>query len=308
MNNFFKSPYFLLPLVTFIWSSNFVISKYIVTIVPPFTLNLGRFVVATMILLPWFMTNSKVKILEDKQLFWRVILMALTGVFFFNSLIYLGLQYTTAINSVLINSFNPLVMVLLSIFLLKQKETWQRLVGLGISLIGVILIAAKGDLNNLLLLNFNPGDLLVILATFAWAIYSIAGKVVMAKITPMETVALATVFGTIMLIPFSVWEFYVTPDISLGWEFWVVILYLGVFPSIVSHFLWLYCIGKAGISTAANFYNLIPVFGTFMAIIFLKEKLFLYQLGGGALVLLGIYFAHRQFFATEKPEKVKLLN
>jgi drug/metabolite transporter (DMT)-like permease len=308
VNNFFKSPYFLLPSVAFIWSSNFVISKYIISTVPPFTLNLGRFVVAAIILLPWFITNSKVKILEDKQLFRQVMLMALTGVCLFNSLIYLGLQYTTAINSVLINSFNPLVMVLLSVFWLKEKETWQRLVGLGISLIGVILIAVKGDINNLLLLNFNLGDLLVILATFVWAIYSITGKVVMAKISPMETVALATFFGTIMLIPFSVWEFYMTPDISLGWEFWVVIFYLGVFPSIVAHFLWLYCIGKAGISTAANFYNLIPVFGAFLAIIFLKEKLFLYQLGGGALVLLGIYFAQKQFFAPENPEKVKLLN
>jgi drug/metabolite transporter (DMT)-like permease len=301
VKDYLKSPYLLLPLIMLIWSSNFVIAKYIISTVPPFTLNLGRFVIAAMILLPWFITNSKVKLLEDKKLFWQVMLMALTGVCLFNSLAYLGLQYTTAINSVLINSFNPLVTVFLSIIWLKQKETWQRLVGLGISLFGVILIAAKGDFNNLLLIKFNPGDLLIILATFAWAAYSVTGKIVMAKIPPMETVALATFLGTIMLIPLAAWEFYVIPEIRLGWDFWVIILYLGVFPSIAAHFLWLYCIDKVGISSSANFYNLIPVFGIFLALFFLKEKLFLYQLGGGALVLLGIYFAQRQFFRSAQP-------
>lgn len=217
--------------------------------------------------------------------------MAITGVFLFNSLLYAGLRFTSAINASLINSLNPLMIFILSVFWLKEKITYRQVLGLTVSFLGVLWIVSQGNYINIIKTQFNTGDILIFSGCFTWAYYSNMAKVIMRKIPPMETAALGIVLGTVFLVPASIVELYFFSDFQMDWVTVATILYLAVFASVVATALWFDCIDKVGAARAANFYNLIPIFSVAMAVIFLKEDLFVYHFIGGMLIMIGLYLS-----------------
>ncbi|WP_347489230.1 DMT family transporter [Desulfoscipio sp. XC116] len=279
-------PYIYLTVVPLIWAGNFIVGKVLIGVLPPFSISAGRFIVGALIL-GLLLLNLKDRTKLDGILKIKILILGLTGVFAFNSLLYIGLKYTTAINATLINSFSPIVTIYCSWLFLKENIGYKQILGSFFAILGIIIIQSQGSPAVLYNLDFNIGDLIIFLNTFIWAIFTILGKNVMYSLSPMETTTYSTLAGLPFLFLASGWEISHT-DIALSWPIAAGILYLGVFATVLA-FIWYYKgIQMVGVAKSANFYNLIPVYSIFLAVFFLQEQITPYHITGGFCVMLGI--------------------
>ena len=165
--------YTLLITATFVWSANFIVGKLSTLFqVPPLTLNFYRWVLVWFLILPFTYQEILKKIPEIKKNISLLLVLGVTGVSIFNSVVYYALNFTQVINAVLMISIIPVIIIFLSSTLKIEKFNLFQLLGLIISLIGVLVIISKADLNKILSLIFNKGDLWMLVAVFSWATYS----------------------------------------------------------------------------------------------------------------------------------------
>ncbi|MEB3101904.1 DMT family transporter [Ferviditalea candida] len=307
-----KSPYLLLVIATCLWGGNFVMGKVLVTEIPPIVLALLRWTVALMITLPLFGKQ----IWQQRKLFlkhWKtVVFLALTGVTGFNTFTYVAVQYTGSINAALMNSAAPIIIVVLSMIFLGEKFSVRRGIGILISMAGVLWIITRGSWAALTQLDFNRGDLWMILAVALWAAYSIGVKKIAGQLPPNALLALTVIITVIVLFPIAMFELTIQKPLPPhSWTATIVgILYIGIFASIVAFLSWNKAVAIIGPSRSANFLNLIPLFSAIFAILFTGEHLAFFHFAGAFLILLGVYVttrtdrrAHSQPLKSEFPEK-----
>ena len=288
-------PQMLLVLATILWGGNFVIGRAVSDDIPPFTLALLRWFVALIVFLPIVIKKLKMDWPKLKANYPAVILMAITGVAAFNTLVYIGVHYTTSINASLMNSSTPIMIYILSFIFLKDRLNWKQIVGTAISLVGVLFILTSGSLSQLFSMQFNKGDLIVLIAVLCWAIYSIVVKRNAGKL-PGDTTFFATiVLGFILLIPFASYEL-TTTNISINWSLSTVaaIIYVGTFASIVAFLSWNKGVVAIGANRASIFLNFIPLFATIFAALFIGETPTIAQLVGGLAIVIGVIIANRK--------------
>jgi len=281
-------PYLLLALGTFFWSTNFLIGRVLASDVPPFTITFGRFAVAALIFAGMAIWH-RWPLPRGKQWFY-VIAMAVTGVLLFNTVLYWGLQHTTAINATLVNGFSPLVTMLLAVLILKEVATPRLFLGIVFSVSGVFFVAAKGSLDVLLALSLNRGDLIVLLGAFIWSTYTIIVRTITKEYPVLPATAYATLLGALMLIPAVCLELQNNPVTITGGAI-ASFIYLGVFASVIAFICWNWAVSKIGPMKATIFYNLIPLYAAILSPIFLGEELFLLHLIGGLLIVGGVITA-----------------
>lgn len=301
------NPYALLVLATLLWGGNFVIGRAITSSLPPFTLSFFRWCTAFLIFLPfaWPYLQKEWNLVKKRWVI--VVIMALTGITGFNTLLYIALHYTTSINASLVNTSTPIVIYILSFIMLKERLNKNQIIGTVLSLFGILFILSKGSLGILLKFSFNSGDLIVIAAVICWGIYSLLIKQYTGKLPVFSTFLVCMIIGIIMLFPFFIHESATTP---VHWTVGSVltILYTGIFASIVAFMSWNTAVARVGANKAGVFLNLIPVFAAFFAVLFIDEKLAWYQLAGGIFVILGVYISTRltkiekQRIAVQKEE------
>lgn len=291
-------PYLLLTMVSFIWGLNHVVGKALVSYLPPFVIATGRFTTAGLIFFCWILIKHRR--LPPAKLWVPLLISGITGIFAFNSLIYTGLQYTSVINSALINSLTPIVTVFLASLMLKERVCLRHIGGAVLSVFGVALVVCSGSLRTLTELSFNRGDLIILPSTLVWALYTIYGKKIMQFISPMATTAYSTLAGLPFLwaaCSWSEWDFSLS---DLSWPLGMSLVLLGVVASVLASFWWNIGIERLGASRGIIFLNLIPVFSVICSIVFLKENLHPYQAAGGVIILAGILLSSG---ITEKKEK-----
>lgn len=287
-----KNPYLLLIFATLFWAGNFVLSKAMSTEIPPVTLAFGRWSLA--FLLIGGITRKKV--LKDwpviRREIWVLLPLSLFGVTIFNTLIYVGLQYTTALNSLLLQSFFPIVVAVMSFFFFGERLRKAQVTGILVSLAGTLLLVSKGDLYTLLTATFNRGDLWVITAVCCYASYAILLRY-RPNIHPLSFLAVTFCLGTLMLFPFFLWEQMQVASVQWDWQVVTTIVYLAVFPSLLAYLFFNEAVREIGASTAGLFSHLVPLFGSLMAIIFLGESFFLYHAMGAFFTFSGIFLVIR---------------
>lgn len=295
-------PYIMLSLVPLFWGGNFIVGKVLISALPPFTITAGRFLIGALLLCPLLFYASKEKKRLNRSLIIKILILGITGVFAFNSLIYIGLHYTTAINATLINSFNPIVTIYFSWLFLKENINIKQILGSIISIIGIIFIVSQGSWIVLYNLDFNVGDIIIFIDTIIWAVFTVLGKSVMNYLNPLETTTFSIIAGLPFLLLFSGWELS-NARLTIDWPLILGILYLGIFATVLA-FIWYYKgIQAVGVAKAANFYNLIPVYSIFLAAFFLHEKVMPCHILGGFFVLLGILFSTGKFNLFERRVK-----
>lgn len=287
-------PFVLLLIATILWGGNFVIGRAIINDLPPYTLAFLRWCVAFIVFLPIAWTAFKRDWQQMKKHLPIVFFMALTGVASFNTLVYVGVHYTTAINASLMNTSTPIIIYLISFAILKERLTKNQVIGTGISLIGVLLIISNGSLKSLLQLSFNRGDVIVIVAVICWSIYSFMVKQYSEKLPVNSTFLVSILFGTVMLFPFFMYEL-TSPTIEINWSVasFSAIFYTGIFASIVAFLCWNTGVVRLGANRAGIFLNFIPVFATLFAVVFIGESLQLFQVLGGLFVIFGVFLSTR---------------
>lgn len=283
----------LAVITTIIWSGNYVIARGISMEVPPVSLAFYRWSLACICIAPFAFKKFKVEqkiIFQNKQyIFWT----ALTGVTIFNTFIYLAGHYTSAINLALIGTTSaPVFITILAVLFLKETVSRSRVIGMVICIIGILFLLSHGNLKMLAQFTFSKGDVLILISAFTFAIYNILVRKKPAAITPL--VFLFTIFtvGTICLFPFYLFEVLHSAPVKWNTHIIVIILYLGIGNSIIAFFCWNASIQKLGASGTGLFGNLIPVFSTIEAVLFLDEQFTSIHLISGLLVIGGLVIAN----------------
>lgn len=287
-----KSPYLLLVFAVFFWSANFIVGRAVRADIPPIALAFYRWVLATIIV--FFLAKPHLKkdlpvIKKNKAI---LFFLAVMGIASFNTLVYLGLQWTIAVNALLLQSMIPVVIVAISFVVFKEKITLMQFLGVLVSLAGVATIISKGDFELLKNLSLNKGDIFVFIAVVGYGIYSV-GLRKRPLIHPMSFIAVTFSIGVCCLLPLYIWETIYVRPISFDGPTLLAITYVGIFPSIISYLCYNRGVELVGPSTAGMFIHLMPVFGSMMAIIFLGETLEWFHLAGIFAIGIGIFLTTR---------------
>jgi drug/metabolite transporter (DMT)-like permease len=289
----FYSGVALAVLTTIIWSGNYVIARGISKQVGPFSLAFFRWATASVCIAPFairkFRTERKLVIKNWKYIIWS----ALTGVTVFNTLIYLAGHYTSAINLALIGTTSaPVFAAILAAIFLKEHIGVYRTIGMFICIIGILFLLSRGSWEQFSKLRFGKGDILILLSAFCFAIYNTLVRKKPAGISPLNFLFVIFVTGTIFLLPFYLYETSHSAPIAWNHNIIIIILYLGIGNSVISFLCWNAAILRLGASGTALFGNLIPVFSTIEAVIFLGEDFLTIHLISGILVIGGLIIAN----------------
>jgi len=280
--------YILLILTTLFWSGNFVLGRGMHAEIPPLSLSFWRWVIALAILCLFAVKH----LYRQRQLVQRhsrfIIIQGLLGVTGFNTLIYLAIQTTTAINAVLINSCIPVLIVVCSWVMYREVMTVRQYLGVMVSLFGVVLIIAHGQIDYLLNLRFNPGDLFVFAAALTWALYSSNLRNYPKELHPLAYQSAIVVSGLIILTPFYLFELFTVGGFRVSTASISTILYIALFASVLAFIFWNRAVRTIGANRAGPFIHLMPVFSTILAVIFLDETIQRYHLQGIGLIFIGI--------------------
>lgn len=286
------SAYLLLILAVLFWAGNFIVGRAVRADIPPIALAFYRWVVATSLVSIFALRHVKVDwpvIKENKGI---LLFLSITGIASFNTLVYLGLQQTVAINAFLLQSMIPVIIVMLCFIIYREKLTFMQIGGVLVSLAGVFTIISKGDPDLLLKLTLNKGDLLVFVAVVAYGLYSV-GLRKRPAIHPMSFIFVTFLTGLVCLIPLYVYEHRFVQQITFNGPTLLAISYVGVLPSIMSYLCYNRGVEMVGPAKAGMFIHLMPVFGSIMAILFLGETMHLFHLVGIGCIATGIYLTTR---------------
>ena len=287
--------YGLLILTTLFWSGNFIVGKAASFYqIPPFSLNFYRWFFAGLIILPFTykeLASKKNYIMDNIGLF---IILGISSITVFNSIVYYSLYYSQVITGVLMISTIPVWIILISSFLKIEKTNSDQIIGVALSLLGVISIITKTDLELIKNLNFNKGDISMIVAMFAWAIFSSLLKKKKYKISQISLLQVVITCGLIFLLPIYLTELYFGNAIKLNKSFYLTLSYVVFFPGILSFLFWIKAISIIGANRAGIFLHLMPIIGTFMAIIIFKERFMYYHLIGAIFIIAGISLSNKK--------------
>lgn len=282
-------PHSFLVLATLLWAGNFVVGGPLAEVLPPFGLNFLRWCVACALLVPLALWYEGSGFVRPALRMWRSLLvMAVTGVFLFNSLVYLALTQTTSINAALINGATPILTLFVAAALGGGLPTGVRLFGSVVCLAGVAWVVSRGSLAALAGLSLNRGDLLMLVAALCWAFYTVLGGNVTREISPLAATAVSAVMALPLLGLAGGYELLARPVGEVSAPVISGLLYIGIGASIVAFLSWNVGISRLGAARGAIFLNLIPVFTAAVAVPTLGERLVPAQLLGGLLVFAGV--------------------
>ncbi len=286
-------PYLLLSLASLFWAINVVLGRYIAGTIPPATLAQVRWGGAGVILAVIAWPHLKRDWPAIRRNPGVLLLLGLCGITLYNTMAYYGLQYTQAINALLMQSSGPLLVGLWSLILFRDRLTPAQLVGILISLAGVVVIITRGHPETLLALSLNRGDVWLVAAMAVYAVYT-----VMLRKRPaihfLSFLAFTICSGAVMLVPIFLIEFAAGYRMDPTPAAFAVLGYVVVFPSIVAYFCFNRGVELIGANRAGQFFHLIPVFGSAIAIVFLGERPEWFHGLGYAVIIIGIVVAQRR--------------
>jgi len=287
--------YIMLVCATLFWAGNFMIGKFaFLTNIPPMTLVFYRWSLVWLILLPFTfkeIIRSKDIILKNLPL---LLFLALTSVGLFNSFTYLSLVYTQVINASLFNTAIPAIIILLCFLFKIEKTNKYQILGLIISALGILSIITKLNLEIIMSLNFNKGDLIMIGGVITWGLYSSFLKRKTFTLPLLTLVHVLCSFGLIFIFPQFIYEFSQGQKIDLNIDLFYILIFLALFPSIGSYYCWAGAVSIIGANRAGIFLSLIPLFSTIMAIFFYKEQFQFFHLIGAILIILGLFLSNKE--------------
>lgn len=285
--------YFLLALCVLIWSGNFVLGRYLSTSVEPIELAFFRWFFVLIFITPsLFFLDLKKLLRVFKQNLKIMLSLSILGITLFNTIVYLAVQTTTATNGLLINSTTPIIILILAHFILKAHINKLQILGIILSTFGVSFLILKGNILSITNLEFHDGDFLILLSSSIWALYSVLIKFRPKELNSYELFVSLVIVGFIILLPVYLAQGYsIEREIASIKQNWYLYVYISLFASITSYYLWHIGLDTIGAARTGQFTHLMPLFGSTLAFIFLGETLESYHIYGAILIGLGIYLS-----------------
>jgi drug/metabolite transporter (DMT)-like permease len=283
----------LLALANLLWAGNWVAGRALRDALDPVTLNFWRWLIATLVLAPFALRGLRGKGALIRRHAGILLLLALTGVAVFHSMVYLGLRTTTAVNAVLLNSSIPLFILLCSWILERERASPRQVAGMLISLAGILVILSRGDPATLRGLELHAGDFWILLAMPIWGIYSVLLKRRPAELGGLAFLFVISLAGVLMQAPLAA---AITLQSAPGWPGGPAVmgvLYMALGPSLLAFICWNRGVAAVGANAAGFTVHLLPAFGTVLAILFLGEAFAGFHAAGIAIILAGVLLATR---------------
>lgn len=289
--------YLLLVLASLCWSGNFIVGKFATLFeIPPLTLNTFRWISVWLILIPFTFKEIYKNLAYIKKNLLAIAFMGVITISTFNSVVYFALNYTQVINAVLVLAIIPAVTIVLSALMKVEKSNIFQIFGLILSIIGVGSIISNGDVQRIVSLSFNNGDLWMLVCVLSWALYSTLLKKNKFKLSQFSLIQIMVSVGVIFLIPQYFYEQSIGLELNFNKAFFLILFYVVVFPAIVAYYCWQKGIEIIGPNRATMFIQLMPLFSAVMAIIIFKEKFELYHFVGATFIVSGIYLSNKKTY------------
>ena len=287
--------YILLILATLFWSGNFIVGKFATLFqIPPLTLNVFRWIAVWIILIPFTYKEiiQNIDLIKKK---WLVIsFMGVITISTFNSVVYYALNFTQVINAVLVLAAIPAATIIFSSIMNIERTNFFQLIGLCLSIIGIGTIISYGDIQKIISLNFNKGDLWMLVCVFSWSLYSTLLKKYKFEISQFALIQLMVSVGILFLIPQFFYEQSIGLELNLNKAFFTILFYVVVFPAILAYYCWQKGIEIIGPNRSSMFIQLMPLFSALMAIAIFNEKFQFFHLTGAIFILTGIYLSNKK--------------
>ena len=285
----------MLVLATLFWAGNFIVGKAaFVEDIPPMSLVFFRWLLVWLILLPF----TYKEIIKYKEIIFKnlplLFFLALTSVGLFNSFTYLALVHTQVINASLFNTAIPAMIILLCFIFKIEKTNRFQIMGLILSVLGILSIITKLDFNILLTLNFNKGDIIMIGGVVTWGLYSSFLKKKKFTLPLLTLVHILCTFGLLFILPQFLFEISQGKIIKFDINLSYILIYLALFPSIGSYYCWAGAVSIIGANRAGIFLSLIPLFSTILAMLFFNEIFYFFHFIGSVLIILGLILSNKK--------------
>jgi len=288
----FASPYLLLVLAPLLWGGNAVAGKIATLDWQPFTITAVRWGLATVLLLPFAWRSLQRDAAVIRANLALLVGLGALGMALFNLLMYLALNTTSAVNVGIIQAAMPGMIMVANFVVLRQRSAALQLFGLAVSIAGVVLVVTAGRPATLLSGSLVGGDAWMLLACVFYGGYTFAlrWKPALQWMSFMWTISVS---AFAMTLPFVAWEWSRAPPAAVPLRGWLVVLYVVVFPTLISQIAWARGVELIGSNRAGLFINLVPIFGAVLAVLLLGERFAWYHGFGLLLVLGGITLAER---------------
>ncbi|MEY2932233.1 MAG: hypothetical protein RL033_2982 [Pseudomonadota bacterium] len=289
--------YLLLAVASAAWAGNIVLSRAVRAEIPPIGMAFWRWLLALLlggvVLVPSLLRNRA----AVRRAWKLIVVLGALGMALFHSLLYAAVHSTSAINASLILAITPIFVPLASRLILGQGQTRRELFGAVLSTLGVGVIVSRGELAVFQHMTFSVGDLLMIVATAAWTLYSVVLKRKPAELPPSALLGACMIVALLSLLPFYVWESLTVQLVPFTRVSVLVIGYQALAASLLAYVCYNAAVAQVGPVHAGLSINLIPVFATVLALLFLDEQLHAFHLVGTLLIALGLLLAASSSFA-----------
>ena len=287
--------YLFLVLAALFWSGNFIVGKFATLFeIPPLTLNVFRWISVWFILIPFTYKEIYNNLSYIKKNWLVISFMGVITISTFNSVVYFALNYTQVINAVLMLAAIPAATIVLSSLMKIEKTNIFQILGLLLSIIGIGSIISNGDIQKIISLSFNKGDLWMLVCVVTWSLYTTLLKKYKFKFSQFTLIQLMVSVGILFLIPQFFYEKSIGLELNLNKAFFLILFYVVVFPAIAAYYCWQKGVQIIGPNRSTMFVQLMPLFSAVMAIIIFKEKFELYHFAGAAFILTGIYLSNKK--------------
>ena len=283
--------YLMLMIVALLWAANTNIARATANEMPPMALTFWRLFLSAMIFAPFALRNTWQHRSVVMQHFWLLNLMGLLSMAAFNGLVYLGMQYTVAINGNLLQGSLPICIVLAGMLFARRRVTARQGIGVALGMLGLMTIVIRGDIDLLLKMQINPGDPLLFLGVFGSAIYAVFLYKQPTELDLPSFMFLAMMFGTLHILPFFIIEHFWFRPMPVTQTTLLTVGFITLFPSVLAQTFFAEGVRRIGAAKAGYMIYLTPVFGVIMATVILGEPFETYHAIGIALIATGIWLA-----------------
>ena len=281
--------YFAVISALALWAGNWIVARAVRDDVAPALITTARALLVMLVLAPAALPGLRERLRAFSARDWGVLAgLGLFGGGLHNAMQYLGLQFTTATNGTLFFSLSPVTIMVLAGLVLGERVRVMQWIGVAVSLVGVMIIALRGDVEAARALSFNPGDLLCFLSMIFWSGYTILLRLQRASLEPVQLLFMVCAVGVVTLIPWLAWDLAYDPRAHFNWRGTAALIYSAFCSVILAYAGWNYAVSRLGAARTGGFSHLLPAFGVLFSALFLAEYPFWYHFVGVVLIVIGI--------------------
>jgi drug/metabolite transporter (DMT)-like permease len=287
--------YIMLIFCSLFWSGNFIVGKFASLYeIPPLSLNFLRWLIVWIILIPFTFKDIIKNFKNIKNNFSSIFLMSITSISVFNSVVYYSLNFTQVLNGALMISTIPVLIIFISLIFKTEKINFNQILGVLFSTTGVIIIVTRLDFVKFTNLEFNKGDLWLLIAMFSWAIYSTMLRTYKIPLKNLTFISIIVSIGLIFLFPQFLFEYKHDQIIQFKLPTILIVSYVVLFAGLGAYIFWNKGVSIIGPNKAGIFLHLMPAFSSIMAIFILNEKLMHFHIIGAVVIITGIYISSKK--------------